>query len=449
MSSRCSLVILSLLLLPAGCKHQNPSQEASVQRTTPQVPATPVGRKFVAWLEALDSADPGRLGAVHADSPRREVRVEKDSALAERTGGFVLEKIESVTDTLLEVVVQTRRTRERRALRFQVEPSPPHTIVSIMMRPAEMRVVLDAKAREEVIRMLAQELGKRYVIPDKAREMERMLIERLESGAYDRVSTSMELGEVLTVDLRRIAPDKHLAVRVAPRRPMGGPGGPQAPRGGTSRLRRAEADSGDVPSLFGEHQRYEGNIAYLEIRSFGSPPEDAAAEIETKMSAAADAAALILDLRSNGGGHPLTVARVSSYLFGPKPIHLNTIQWRVPERTNHSYTDPTVPGARFGAKKPIYVLTSKHTFSGGEEFTYNLQALKRATIVGETTGGGAHPGGPVPLLHGLVALVPSGRPVNPVTKTNWEGTGVVPDVTVPADQALETALSLAREKIAR
>ena len=92
----------------------------------------------------------------------------------------------------------------------------------------------------------------------------------------------------------------------------------------------------------------------------------------------------------------------------------------------------------------MYVLTSGRTFSGAEEFAYNLQALKRATIVGETTGGGAHPGGIVTLPHGLAVFVPTGRAINPITKTNWEGTGVKPDVAVPADTALEKALELAR-----
>jgi C-terminal processing protease CtpA/Prc len=104
-----------------------------------------------------------------------------------------------------------------------------------------------------------------------------------------------------------------------------------------------------------------------------------------------------------------------------------------------------VQGTKFGPTKPVYVLTSSHTFSAAEEFTYNLQTRKRATIVGETTGGGAHPGDMVSLPFGLMAFVPNGRAINPITHTNWEGTGVKPDVTIPADTALETALKLARE----
>jgi C-terminal processing protease CtpA/Prc len=96
--------------------------------------------------------------------------------------------------------------------------------------------------------------------------------------------------------------------------------------------------------------------------------------------------------------------------------------------------------------KDVYVLTSKRTFSGAEEFTYNLKNLKRAIIVGETTGGGAHPGGGFRLNEHFGMFVPTGRAINPITKTNWEGTGVTPDVAVPADQALLTARIMALKK---
>jgi C-terminal processing protease CtpA/Prc len=107
-----------------------------------------------------------------------------------------------------------------------------------------------------------------------------------------------------------------------------------------------------------------------------------------------------------------------------------------------------VPGKKF-AKQPVYVLTSSKTFSGAEEFAYNLKNLKRATIVGETTGGGAHPTMGKRVDDHFMIGVPFARAINPITKTNWEGTGVTPDVAVPADQALETAKQLAAEQLAK
>jgi hypothetical protein len=290
---------------------------------------------------------------------------------------------------------------------------------------------LDAKARLEVIDALARELHRAYVFPDKAAEMERDLRDRLAKQAYDQLTEPASFARALTEHLQSVSHDKHLRVSMQP----GGPapaGGPPAP----------------PASAFGDRKRLDGNVAYVEIRTFGMPAEAVKADARLVMSEAADASALILDVRRNGGGAPGTVALISSYLFGAEPVHLNSLFWRAANKTDDFYTDPRVEGTKFGPAKPVYVLTSARTFSAAEEFTYNLQTRKRATIVGERTGGGAHPGGPVRLPHGLRAFVPQGRAINPITKTNWEGTGIVPDVAVAADAALETAHKLALQAAA-
>jgi hypothetical protein len=189
-----------------------------------------------------------------------------------------------------------------------------------------------------------------------------------------------------------------------------------------------------------------GNIGYLDLRGF----VDARMGAETAsaaMNMLANADALIVDLRRNGGGDPAMVAFISSYLFGAEPVHLNDLYWREGDSTHQWWTLPYVPGKRFGDKKPVYVLTSKRTFSAAEEFTYNLKNLKRATIVGETTGGGAHPGGMRKVHEHFGMFVPGGRAINPISKTNWEGTGVKPDIDVPADHALKTAQVDALKKL--
>ena len=107
-----------------------------------------------------------------------------------------------------------------------------------------------------------------------------------------------------------------------------------------------------------------------------------------------------------------------------------------------------VPGRRFGSSKPLYILTSRRTFSAAEAFAYNLQALGRATIVGEVTGGGAHPFEYRRVHPHFAVDLPEGKSVNPITGTNWEGVGVKPDVPVPPDEALSRALELARAAIA-
>jgi C-terminal processing protease CtpA/Prc len=139
------------------------------------------------------------------------------------------------------------------------------------------------------------------------------------------------------------------------------------------------------------------------------------------------------------------VALVCSYLFGPEPVHLNDLYWREGNRTDEFWTRKELSGKRY-LNKDVYVLTSKRTFSGAEEFTYNLKNLKRATIIGETTGGGAHPGGGFRINEHFGVFVPTGRAISPITKTNWEGTGVTPDISVPAEQAFHVARLMALKK---
>jgi retinol-binding protein 3 len=287
---------------------------------------------------------------------------------------------------------------------------------------------LNADGRAAVLDEITSALTRMYVFPDVAAKMSADLRARAARGEFDAQSDAQSFAEVLTERLQAVSRDKHLRVRA-------GPLGP--PRGPASRPPAAR-------HLFGRAERLDGDVAYVEILSFGFPPHAVREETEKVMSAAADAKALIVDLRANGGGSPHTVALVTSYLFGETPVYLNSLYFRPANRTDDFYTDPSVPGGKFGPDKPVFVLTSGRTFSGAEEFAYNLQTRKRATIVGETTGGGAHPGEGVSLPHGLHMFVPTGRAINPVTKTNWEGVGVKPDVAVSAEEALETAHRLAR-----
>jgi retinol-binding protein 3 len=155
--------------------------------------------------------------------------------------------------------------------------------------------------------------------------------------------------------------------------------------------------------------------------------------------------AIIIDLRENGGGDPKMVAYISSHLFA-EPTHLNDLYNRKEDKTTEYWTLRDVPGARL-AGKPVFVLTAKRTFSGAEEFSYNLKNLKRATIIGETTGGGAHPVSGHRIDDHFFIGVPFARAINPISKTNWEGTGVEPDVKVPASEALDVAKKMAAEQI--
>ena len=302
-------------------------------------------------------------------------------------------------------------------------------------------LTIDAAARKQVIDTILKRLNDSYVFPEVAKKMETSVRERAAKGEYDSVASAQAFAEKLTADLQSVSKDKHLRVRysheVLPVRPERG-----EPTAEEREERRREL--GWMNHGFDKVERLPGNVGYIEFRGFFD--EELGAEtVAAAMNFVGGTDSLIIDLRRNGGGNPSMVALVCSYLFGPEPVHLNSLYWREGDRTEEYWTRKEVAGRRY-LGKDVYVLTSNRTFSGAEEFAYNLKNLKRATIVGETTGGGAHPGGGFRVGEHFMAFVPTGRAISPITKTNWEGTGVEPDVKVAADQALTTARIMALKK---
>jgi len=294
-----------------------------------------------------------------------------------------------------------------------------------------------ASERTAIIESALKKLNASYVFPDVAQRMTEAVRARMARKEYDAITSGRTLASTLADHLRDVSHDKHLRVLFSfDPFPQG--------QGGNPELAKLQSEFNNFG--FARVERLPGNVGYLDLRGFSNDPEvrDIAAGA---MNVLANTRALIVDLRQNGGGSPFTVAFLSSYLFGPEKVHLNDLYWRVQNRTDSFYTEAEVPGRRFGPDKPVYVLTSNRTFSAAEEFTYNLQSLKRATIVGETTGGGAHPGGPQRITEHFAIWIPTGRAINPVTKKNWEGTGVVPDVPVAVPLALKTAYLLALKRI--
>ena len=188
-------------------------------------------------------------------------------------------------------------------------------------------------------------------------------------------------------------------------------------------------------------ERLDGNVGYLDVRRV-AVPANAGPAIAAAMELVAGTYALIIDLRHNDGGSPEGVVFWCSYLLDERPTHLNDIFHADTGETRQFWALPYVPGTRY-PDRPVYVLTSSHTFSGGEDFCYTLQALGRAQVIGETTGGGAHPTRPFPISAAVHIAIPFARSVNPVTGTNWQGTGVVPDVAVPEAQAYDAAYAQA------
>jgi hypothetical protein len=336
------------------------------------------------------------------------------------------------------------RLHEARLLEFTIDaPGAPR--ITMPDDPALADEVLPPREIVETALIL---LRRNYVFPDLAEQAATAVEARLAAGEYDDLGEPA-LAERLTGQLNEICHDKHLAVRtMPPRRARDEPGGPPGRRPVRQEIGGPRRDGWDRrPRNYGifRAERLDGNIGYLDVRRVAMAA-NAGPAIAAAMELVAGTYALILDLRHNGGGSPDGVQLWCSYLLDDMPTHLNDIFHADTGETRQFWTLPYVPGTRY-TDRPVYVLTGAHTFSGGEEFCYNLQALGRAELIGETTGGGAHPTRGYPISRSVHIGIPFARSANPVTGTNWEGTGVVPDVAVPEDQAYDVAYARALQHV--
>ncbi|OKJ98629.1 S41 family peptidase [Amycolatopsis sp. CB00013] len=289
---------------------------------------------------------------------------------------------------------------------------------------------MDERARiDDVCRRLQDH----YVFPDVAEKLTVLLRARLSDGAYAGLD-DQAFAVAVTGDLQSVNGDKHLRLRhhVDPLPEVEGESyDPEEFR------REAELNCHGIASA----RRLAGNVGYLETKLFYEP--DIAGEaLAAAMTLLATTDALLIDVRENRGGDPSTVALLISYLVG-EPVHFNSIYLRDGDVTNQLWTQPYVPGRKFGPDKPVWVLTGPTTFSGAEDLSYSLQQLGRAKTVGAVTGGGANPRKQFTVDTHLDVTVPGGRAVNPVTGTNWEGVGVQPDIAVDVEAAFDTAYALA------
>jgi hypothetical protein len=308
--------------------------------------------------------------------------------------------------------------------------------------------VINARAADKAatVDLLAQRLSDKYIYADEGSKMAAAIRDHLRKGDYDKVATDAEFAELLTAHIQAAHPDKHLSVRYVPNAMPDRPR-PSPKQGMPAEVRQRMTEFGKYVNFsFEKVERLQGNIMYLKLNGFFDA-DIARAAATAAMNLAANGNAMIIDLRDNHGGDPRMVAHVASYLLGDKKVHLSDIYFRADNETDSFWSDPAVPGARFGADKPVYVLTSGETFSAAEDFAYNLQAIKRITVVGEATGGGAHPIQPFRVHPDMIAVIPVGRSINPITKGDWEGGGVKPDVTIAADKALTKANALALRQI--
>jgi hypothetical protein len=285
-------------------------------------------------------------------------------------------------------------------------------------------------------------LEESYVFPARARAAAEQLRRDAAAGTYDGLHDAA-LATKLTGTIASVLHDKHVHVRysaeVSPPEPAAGATpGPEARMAQTRRMRQSGYGLGRVAHL-------PGNVGYLDLRFFPGAGDEMNSVFDGIVNSIAYSDAIVLDLRRNHGGSPASIARLLSHFLPPK-THLNDFVGRgdgdAPV-TASTYTE-TAPGPRITA--PLYVLTSGETFSGGEECAYDVQALKRGTLIGAVTGGGANPGRMHRIDDHFSIFVPDERARNPITKTNWEGVGVKPDIASPRERALITAYRMALDE---
>ncbi len=303
---------------------------------------------------------------------------------------------------------------------------------------------LTAQEKKEVVKSIGDLLNEHYIYEETAKKMADAISTKLKNGGYDKITDPMEFAQLLGADLIAVSHDNHIRARVDP-----------------EWIRKTKETVSEADSLafvkeqvgyaqmdnfgFQEVKILDGNVGYLNLTGFYDTEyggETAAAA----MTFLSNASALIVDLRQNNGGSPAMIQLISSYLFGPEPVHLNNFYTRSSKEPKQTWTLPHITGKR-SPDIPVYVLTSNRTFSAAEEFSYNLKNMERATLIGETTGGGAHPGGTMAATERFTIWVPTGRAENPISKTNWEGTGVKPHIEIPATEALEEAHMKAIEAV--
>jgi len=289
--------------------------------------------------------------------------------------------------------------------------------------------------KEEVLQGVSDNLTARYFDREKADAAVEKLRALKKQGAYDGIVDGPTFADRLTADIRSATGDAHLNVaysrnsiqNAAPSRPS------------TADILRYRAMLAQENCSIEDAEVLPGDIGYVKFNSF---PEASVCggNLRKAITKVGGTRALILDLRDNSGGFPETVAEVAAPLFA------RTVAWYNPRAAQSATTLKPARGSTL-ANEPVYILTSPRTLSGAEQFTYNLKMLKRATIVGETTGGGGHVGAFHRVGDHFGIGIPETKITNPYGGPDWDGIGVEPDVKVKAADALGEAEKMAAKRM--
>lgn len=307
-----------------------------------------------------------------------------------------------------------------------------HRLQSLFVLTLLYSYIGNAQTTSEIIQSIQGLMQEQYIFLDEAKEVNAHLGQLQKDGYFDAYNTAEELASALTREMRKITKDNHLSV-LAPRLAAAEPPAEKPdPLQGLTRY---------TPSMINGYQYFEHNVGYIDMRFFGGGEANLGL-LDDALEKLSKADALIIDLRYSLGGSPATVQYLCSYFFEGDKL-LSSIYSRYNDHTQE-YRTVEVNGQK-RPDIPVFILTSNRSFSAAEDFPYTMQSHRRATIVGEVTRGGAHPTRSHDLPGGFRIRIPFARSVNPVTQSNWEGVGVIPNVRVPEEAALEKAKELASE----
>ena len=285
-----------------------------------------------------------------------------------------------------------------------------------------------ATERKKVVDTLAATLDAHYVFADRAKAIDKLIHEHLRRGDYDKLASGQAFATRLTGDIAALVHDPHLDIRYS-KQPL--PAGDERDHAGDA------ADEAYLNHGIFDVRRMRFDIGYLDINEFASLVPTAE-KLGAALRLLHDTRALIVDLRNCHGGDTDTVPVAASYLL-PAGTHLLDMYTRSTNTTDRIYAKADLAGPHYAADRPVFILIGGDTASGCESFAYMMQAQKRATLIGEHTAGAAHFGDPKRLSDHFMAFIPIGRPIDPITHGDWEGTGVLPDVAAAAPTALDVA----------
>ena len=403
-------------------------------------PETPCGECASAYFKAFNSGDSEEMqnfiqkyrSESYLKSRTMTEHIESYKFMYMAGGILTPVRLIQISDFEIIVFAQTAKQGKMAKTHFEVDAEEPNYLLMYTITPttpeeAQQITKIDPQVIKGTIDSLAVILRENYVYPEKGKIMADSLYHYESSGRYNDISDGSVLSLRLTEDLWPLCHDKHLSVTYG---------------------KISEEDSSSAPEIdstynygFRSSKVLENNIGYIRFDEFNGNNEgkEAAAKAFETVS---DCDAIIFDLRYNTGGSPELVNFLYSYLFD-KPTYVGSRYDRIQNDTTDFWTHTDIPGKPIDADVALYILTSSNTFSAAEEFTYFLKDMKRAIVIGETTAGGAHPVDHISVNDYFGVRIPFARMISPVSKTDWEGVGVIPDVQISKDEALEVACKYA------